>query len=224
MFETVHTETYKGFKIEIIQNNDAENPFKEWDDLPDIVGWHRSYNFNTRLGDERLTPKEFMEEAKREGYVVFPLYMYDHSGLAFSLGVFGCPWDSGQLGFMFWTKEKLQDTGFVACGDILPKEVNGKPLKEYLTESTQNAVNLLNDYVQGNVYGFQVSKPSGEEVDSCWGFYGDYDQKGGPLEEARRIADFEASPESLPLFQHAARVANNDESEASALCRALLER
>jgi hypothetical protein len=37
-------------------------------------------------------------------------------------------------------------------------------------------VSVYDDYLTGNVYGFIVEERNGddwEEVDSCWGFYGD---------------------------------------------------
>ena len=40
--------------------------------------------------------------------VCLPIYMYDHSGIAVSTKPFFCPWDSGQVGFIFVSKEKLR--------------------------------------------------------------------------------------------------------------------
>ena len=47
-------------------------------------------------------------------------------------------------------------------------------------------------YCQGRVYGFIVEDEDGEQLDSCWGFYGDYDEAGGALSEARSVADWHA--------------------------------
>lgn len=43
----------------------------------------------------------------------------------------------------------------------------------------------LNDYLEGNVYGFVIETPDGETLDSCWGFYGET----YATDEARRTAE-----------------------------------
>jgi hypothetical protein len=51
----------------------------------------------------------------------------------------------------------------------------------------QTEIKLYADYLEGNCWGFIVSKQTGtdedgepvwEDVDSCWGFYGDHDTSG----------------------------------------------
>lgn len=205
--ENVHTEKRHGFTIKIWQDEDAENPFQAWDCEPDIITFLRRYDFNTRKEDKRHTPETFLQEAKAQGHFVAPLFMYDHSGIGFSVSnssyPFNCHWDSGQAGFIFWTKEKREAAGLT---DEYIKSIlhEGETVESWLLESLKKSVALLNDYVQGNVYGFTVEDENGETVDSCAGFYGDYEQESGVLDEARRIADYQHSPESLPLFQAAA--------------------
>ena len=46
-----------------------------------------------------------------------------------------------------------------------------------------------NDCLSGNVYGFQIEDEEGNELEACWGFIGDYDAKGGVLDEARSRVD-----------------------------------
>jgi len=47
----------------------------------------------------------------------------------------------------------------------------------------------LNQYMErvlsGAVYGFHLENKQGEVIDSCWGYYGDYDAKGGLLMKSR---------------------------------------
>ena len=184
---TSHTEKCEGLTIKIIADEDAENPFKSWDGEPDIIGWHRRYDFNTRKEDKGKEPSEFLREAKEQGYIVKPLYMYDHSGIGFSTGnssyPFNCPWDSGQYGFIFWTKEKIEQ----GQGKVFAKRLTAKK-RTMLEGQLDNAVSLLNDYVSGNVWGFVVEDKEGNDIDSCWGFYGDYEQENGCLNEARSVA------------------------------------
>ena len=178
MSYVAHTEEKDGITLKIIQDDDAANPFKDWDGLPEIIGWHRSYDFNTREGDKN-TPESFLSEAKAQGYIVKPLYMFDHSGLAFSTAPFSCQWDSGQLGFIFFTPQKIKD----CYGDETPTP-------EQLEANFESAIETLNDYASGNVYGFVIENEEGEHLDSCWGFYGDYDDYC--LKEARDMLEHHA--------------------------------
>jgi hypothetical protein len=50
--------------------------------------------------------------------------------------------------------------------------------------SLESSIQLFGDWAFGNVYGYQVEDANGEEIDSCWGFYGDYDAPFGAVHEA----------------------------------------
>ena len=105
----------------------------------------------------------------REKAYVLPLYLYDHSGITMNTGGFSCPWDSGQVGFIY------------AMKDYADSETPD-PVK-YL----EGEVKTYDQYLTGDVYGYTVEDPEGyAEEDSCWGFYGlDY-----CLEEAKGAADW----------------------------------
>lgn len=101
---------------------------------------------------------------------LLPLYLYDHSGITMSTGSFGDPWDSGQVGWIYMTKEIfLAETGW---GEALwPRRA---------IEMMQGAVETYDQYLTGDVYGFTVFENTGTDADpvweetdeSCWGFYG----------------------------------------------------
>lgn len=90
---------------------------------------------------------------------ILPLYLYDHSGITISTAEFSCPWDSGQVGFIYAEKDNLtkqfgDNLNLAEVKNILIAEV-----KEY------------DSYLQGECYGFELYK--NEELhDSCWGFIG----------------------------------------------------
>ncbi len=50
--------------------------------------------------------------------------------------------------------------------------------------SLKGSIQLFEDWAFGNVYGYEVLDANGEEIDSCWGFYGDYDAPFGAVHEA----------------------------------------
>ena len=106
--------------------------------------------------------------------------MYDHSGIVFSTTPFSCNWgDSGQYGYIYWTPAKIADL----FGFTLPlSEGNRITLEEQLKSS----VELLNDYIFGNVYGYDIVGTD----EYCWGFFGDYDGKGNSLDSAREAVDY----------------------------------
>lgn len=161
--------------LEIFQDDlDPPSPL-EWDNLGVIATWHKRYN----LGDEqpKEDPTEFLKNLP-VGTIHLPIYMYDHSGLTLSTSPFNCPWDSGQLGFIYATPDNIEKLGVSL---------------ENVEAQLQNEVAIYNDYVQGNVYGYSrfkiVTCPncSHEEkkiIDSCCGFYGHDHEKSGLLDNA----------------------------------------
>ncbi len=110
MSEPYKTISYKGFTIEIHFDNDPLNPIKDWDMLGKFVCWHNRYD----LGNckDFAEPDKFHEFIKREKPFVLPLYMYEHSGITISTSNAGYPfddrWDSGQLGYVFVTREDVR--------------------------------------------------------------------------------------------------------------------
>lgn len=51
------------------------------------------------------------------------------------------------------------------------------------------SIQLYEDWAFGNVYGFEIKDADGEDLASCWGFYGDYD--GDMLDECRSTIDYD---------------------------------
>ena len=110
-----------------------------------------------------------------EKYVVMPLYLLDHSGLAMQTESFHDPWDSGQVGWVYVSKE-----------DVL-KEFGGEKMTGALRKKAEDLlrgeVAEYDAYLRGECYGFELYK-NGELSDSCWGFI-------GSLEDAcKAMADY----------------------------------
>lgn len=148
-------------RLKIEQDTDPMNPRTEWDHAWQMLCAHRRYD----MGDEQLAGAPDEEEV-RERYdaaMVLPLYMYDHGNQVLSLTPFSCRWDSGQLGWMVLTTKALDE------------EFKGD--RDLALACAQAEVDVYNDYLQGNVWGFVYEDGLGEE-DSCWGFYGDKAYEG----------------------------------------------
>ena len=175
--EAINTITKGNYKLEIFHDQSPESP-RSWDNLGTMICFHRRYS----LGDKHdynsndYSGWDEMEEAiiKNENVaVILPLYLYDHGGITISTSSFSCRWDSAQIGFIFVSKEKLR------------KEYNTKRITKGIivkaTNVLEGEVETCDQYLTGEVYGYRVSKISvcneghehSEEVDSCWGYYGE---------------------------------------------------
>ena len=112
---------------------------------------------------------------KDDNLIMLPLYLYDHSGLAIGTTPFHCPWDSGQVGYVYATKERCDYLGVDFNIDNVEKNLD-------------NEVKLYNTYLSGDVYGFEIveyDEEYGDEydtVDSCWGFYGTDMKENGMID------------------------------------------
>lgn len=181
--EAIETKTIGKYKIEIIPDDSPFDPRGD-DNLGTMVCFHGNYN----LGDKheyRHQDYSGWEEMKRaiirneNAGVILPLYLYDHSGITMNTTGFHCPWDSGQVGFVFISKEKMRE-------EYSYKRVSQKLIKR-VTEYLVNEVATYDQYLTGDVYGFRITDTeTEEEVDSCWGYYGDSDYC---MEEAESVVN-----------------------------------
>lgn len=166
------------YKIEIIHDEFAENPRNEFDNLGTMVCFHRDYNLgDTGHGYNKSDFNSWQELEKQiikdhDPAVILPIYMYDHSGITISTSSFSCRWDSGQIGFIYISKDKVRKECNV-------KRIN-KELLEDIKKALESEVETYDNYITGSCYGYQIIK-DGEVVDSCWGYYG--------WESAKQAAD-----------------------------------
>lgn len=176
-------EEYKDYTIKIQPDEDAESP-RQWDNLGTMVCWHRDYI----LGDEKSngyddSPSEFAEWADGNADIalIMPLYLYDHSGLRIKVGSFAgllpqghAEWDSGQVGWIYVTKEALRKEYSV-------KRITAKILAQ-ARHVLMCEVGAYDQFLSGDVWGYDIE---GIADGSCWGFYG-YDEC---LSEAKAVID-----------------------------------
>jgi len=157
-------------RIRIEQDETPMHPRKDMDNLGTMVCWHGRYE----LGDEQPSesPDEFRSELPKD-VIELPLYLYDHSGITMNTTGFHCPWDSGQVGFIYVTREKVRE-------EYGWKRIT-KAREQQILAYLKAEVEVYDQYLRGEVYGFIVEELKQDEdgdtewehVDSCWGFYGD---------------------------------------------------
>ena len=169
--------TYKQYRnpstgdvLSIHYDEYPENPRTSWDNLGVVVVRDNcqyisnegdfDLDFGSREGDERALVNS------RDIVAYLPLYVFDHSGVSFNTTGFGCPWDSGQIGWIVCTREGLRQAGFDW------KRITRKR-REKIFEWLQGEVDTYSAYASGETYGFTVETAEGDQTDSCFGYYGD---------------------------------------------------
>jgi hypothetical protein len=172
--------------LQIFQDTWGESP-REWSNLGTMAIFHRRYNFGDEVdfkSDDFDNWSEMGEYINKDldAAVCIPIYMYDHSGITINCDGFACPWDSGQVGYIYVSRQKLKD------------EYGVKRISSVMLERAEKAlrreVHVMDQYITGDVYGFQVIKrylnTDGEIqediIDSCSGFYGDNFKENGMME------------------------------------------
>lgn len=177
---SIHEEKYKDYKIQVFIDEDPPNPRKEFDNFGHMICFHRRYD----LGDKHnLSVEEAKELSKRKDVISLPLFLYDHSGITMKTSPFSCPWDSGQVGFIYVTKEEIRKKFGV-------KLVTQKT-KERVVSILRSEVEEYDQYLTGNVYGCTIVDPYGEEKDSCWGFFGNYNEN--LITDCKQMIDYYVS-------------------------------
>ena len=176
--EPYQTIEYKDCKIFIQIDSDPLNP-REDENLGKMLCRHTRYN----LGDDYMADREEVLdilEGRRKDVVALPLYLYDHGNITMNTTGFSCPWDSGMVGCIFSTYEKIRETYGV-------KRIT-KSMIEKVKDSLRAEVKYYDDYLQGNVYGYTIEKDGEDLGESCWGYVGD-DGMEEAIHQAKSIVD-----------------------------------
>jgi len=170
--EAVETKRIGKYEIEIIPDSDPESP-REWDNLGTMICQHRRYYLGDKHNYDLSDCGSWFDVQKKLDYppIILSLYLYDHGGITMSTKPFSCPWDSGQVGFIFATKETLIKEYGRADEDIIKKA------KEIL----EAEVKVYDQYLTREVYGYRIYEVSTcdhghehrEEIESSWGYYGE---------------------------------------------------
>lgn len=193
----IDTIEYKGYTIKVYPDSDYPfNPREECDNLGIMATWHRNYNLGDiqpkdepayyiasllwdrgALNDNQLDDyynndiDDTLLKKFSQYFIWLPIYAYEHSGITISTSrsyPYNDRWDSGQLGFIYVDKIKVKKEYNWKC---LTGQRIGKIIS-YLRSEVDN----YDDYLTGNVYGFTIEDEEGNEIESCWGFIGDYDK------------------------------------------------
>lgn len=192
------------YRVRVVPDEDgaASDP-RDYDELVDIVTPSSlRYNVRTQHAAFQHAHDELYDRGLGGAfgrYVkifhnvdAFPVYMYDHSAIALSIGSFigraqHAEWDSGQIGWAYvrpdaerWDdmdEEKIL-SGFV---ETLGQWINGE-VYGYVLEKNRHGRIVFDDDEEDD-----LEYEDWDEVDSCWGIIGyDWAEK-----EGRQALDYE---------------------------------
>ena len=165
--EAVETKRIGKYKIDVVQDEDANSPDYWENDEAFVVYDHRQFS----VSRDGFVPRDIFDHISSgkklyDGHYVFVLYAYIHSGVALSVGNHNFP-DA---------RRDVSSTGFV-----LVKRQKGMYNREKAFKLAEAITEEWNQYLSGDVYGYKVydmtaceeDDDEGELVESCWGFYGD---------------------------------------------------
>ena len=135
-------------------------------------------------------------------FVILPLYLFDHSGITMRCRPFSCPWDSGQVGYLVCSLEDARKNFMLDQGadwnTCVPWDSTGgevkttKSLREATVAVLEAEVELYDQYLRGDVFGFVVEEcetceccghTKWKELDSCFGFLGNDMTTNGILDQ-----------------------------------------
>lgn len=164
-FELGEETEYDGYSVEIVQDINSTSPRKDCNNLGTMLCRHCDYNLGDVQASSGQEIIDMIEDLDNSGGLWLPLYLYDHSGITMSTTKFSCSWDSGQVGIIYITREKIIKE--YSCKRI------SKKLKENIYKCLKAEVQEYDYYLTGNSWGYRIKDSDGKEVDSCFGFYGD---------------------------------------------------
>lgn len=185
--ETYETVEYKNCTIKIYQDTDAQSPDEWQDDEIVLLGFNSRYFWVERKG---FTQEEIIDaisggkyedgsinsEAREliKKFWIFELSLYVHSGTTVRLGESAGPCGPGRTRYVEPMEKLDREEAERRAGEgvVLISKKEARTKKE-ASKRAQGIVGAWDQYLNGEVYGFKTETPEGEELDSCWGFYGD---------------------------------------------------
>lgn len=175
----------KTFTVTIEVDDNPDSP-EDWDNLGTM--WTLERNSRSRDKHKYGSAREIMEAIYGESVplhfqsdvaemsdeklskaidryaIVLNVYKFEHSGVAYSTKPFGDPWDSGQVGVIWISKQKVREEYKVTRV--------AKDTYEKVVKVLESEVKVWSQYASGDVYGYIIEDEDGDELDSCWGCYG----------------------------------------------------
>lgn len=167
------------------------------DNLGVMVCGHKRYKLGDKQADEFRSDFSSWRQIGRylgvfeNAICLLPLGLYDHSGISMWVGS-GAHWsdaggwDSGQVGFIYTTKERIEelcgkpqiDSDPFYCPRTWPVREDGSnpnwegTAAEWVEKCLRAEVEEYDAWLRGEVFWYELLDGNGEQMDSCGGFIG----------------------------------------------------
>src|SRR4029077_4493400 len=161
--DAIETIEKDGWKVEVFLDQDAQSP-DDWDNLATFV-----HTTDYTFGEPKT--RRYYEDRRDGAYIralsifgddvagVLPVYIAEH-GPQLSMW----PTEAEHAnGVLYTTHKRLNEL----CGED-PKY----HAREWVEEALKGEAEVWRQYLEGDVWGYNVTRPDGSPDDSCWGFYG----------------------------------------------------
>jgi hypothetical protein len=174
------------YRVRVEPEEDVENPMREFEMLTDVVTWMRSYEFSSEQPKPYDSPHEVMRAVKN-GEVAFAslLFAYIHSGITIHMEEMkeiwpDKQWDCGLAGCVYIRMEKAKKEW--------PK-LSRRALNRACRKRAMQDVEVLDQWLRGDVWVYDVIDPNGELVDSCGWIYGYDDACNMAMEALEKVRE-----------------------------------
>jgi hypothetical protein len=192
---------YKNFIIEIVADDDPPNPREDYENLGTMICRYRDLVLGDDLPNrlkERFKTWDIDEIAafkrwkniNQKYLVVLPVYLFNHTVITISIKPFYCPWDSGQVGWIYAPHNEIKR--YFGVEELTPE------LIEQSRQILIQEVKTYDDYLMGNVWGYLIKNKKNEVIDNCFGFWG-YEGLEECQSQARQSVDAHAK-QLMPLL------------------------
>jgi len=183
----VDTIEYRGHKIKVYYDDMGQDfdPRAEDYNFGNMAIYHGRYTLGDRLCKENFPePEDIIAWIKSQGKEVIslPIFMYDHSGICLNTSGYSCPWDSGQVGFIYITRKEAREK--MEVSRITQKQ------EKKIIEWLRGEVEHYSQFLEGHVYYFDACDENDDSIDCCSGYVGDDLETNGLLETAKGAIDY----------------------------------
>ena len=167
---------YRGREITMFYDEYAESPDTWGNEDVFLVSYNRRELWVVPKYWEYSHDALYECKGFHEGYYVFPVSIYSHSGLALCMGNRG-GWDFSN-GWAF----------------MLVKRERGSWTRTDAMKRAEGMLEMWNDYLSGHVYGYKT------EDDACGGYYGEEGYKCA-VEDAKAHIDYVINQEQKAFIE-----------------------
>lgn len=149
--------------VEYEDDFDGLSP-RDWDNVSTILCYLERYSVGDKHPRIFASIREIQEyvDALEDIVAIKLVYAYIHGGITISTGPYSDPWDSGIIGYVYVTKERMKYMG------IPENEMTAENANKIIDEE----IKTYDDYLCGEVFAYIIDGPGFHE--SCTGFIGDY--------------------------------------------------